>query len=69
MIFHTRVKDSDQYFHFYIDDNDINERIDVSIVRILIIDFSSIYSQIFVTKSRNVYLSLMICFTVYFEKL
>ena len=69
MIFHTRVKNNDQYFHFYIDDNDINERIDVSIVRIFIIDLSSIYSQTLVTKSRNVYLSLMSCFTIYFEKL
>ena len=70
MIFHTQMKDSDRYLHFYIDDSDINERIDASIVRTLILnDFFSTYLQIFIAKSRSVYLNLMSCFTIYVEEL
>ena len=64
------MRESENYLLFYIDDSEINERIDASTMRTIILtDLSFSYSQIMKAKIRKTYLDSMLSFIVYSEKL
>ncbi len=70
LVFYNCIKDFIDYLFFYIDNNKINNKIEIFIVRIrILINLFKNFFEIFELKSRKICLDSIIEFTIYFEKL